>query len=404
MRSSDSEVLKEASKKFKCPVCHRGLSSSFPIFHAIKLISKGRRAMVTCPRCGTAALIQFNGLYDSSGVRRDVELGEEYYYIYATIFGLTVREGAQIEFPTIDSSLVAVPDVYTPLWEVISFKTPGMSPSEEYDIFICHAHEDKEAIARPLAEALREQGVKVWYDEFSLKLGDSLRRCIDHGLGHCRYGVVILSPRFFAKEWPQRELDGLVAREAGGRKVILPIWHEVDRTYVERSSPSLADKFSVSTSQGLPAVVNAIKEVLSPRLEGERKGSTLDVLKKATEVFECPTCHKRLKESLDILDQVTLLIDSHEALVACPECGTTALFRLLGLYRSTGEKVEIKKSEEYYYVFAVAFGMTFKEGPQTLIPEMYLVDFSSLPTDVYSARWFVERFSVPLTQRYGRTK
>jgi hypothetical protein len=38
-----------------------------------------------------------------------------------------------------------------------------------------------------------------------------------------RFGVVILSPAFFAKEWPNKELDGLVAREDSRGKVILPI-------------------------------------------------------------------------------------------------------------------------------------------------------------------------------------
>lgn len=66
----------------------------------------------------------------------------------------------------------------------------------EWDLFISHASEDKEKIARPLAEALRKEGFKVWYDEFTLKIGDSLRRSIDYGLANSRYGLVILSPNF----------------------------------------------------------------------------------------------------------------------------------------------------------------------------------------------------------------
>jgi hypothetical protein len=88
-----------------------------------------------------------------------------------------------------------------------------------WDIFISHAWEDKEEIARPLTEALQQVGLKVWYDEFALTLGDSLRRSIDRGLNESRYGLVILSPHFFAKEWPQRELDRLVAREINSGEV-----------------------------------------------------------------------------------------------------------------------------------------------------------------------------------------
>ena len=68
-------------------------------------------------------------------------------------------------------------------------------------------------MARPLAEALRQQRVEVWYDEFSLRVGDSIRRAIDRGLAQSRFGIVILSKAFFAKEWPQYELDGLTERE-----------------------------------------------------------------------------------------------------------------------------------------------------------------------------------------------
>lgn len=91
-------------------------------------------------------------------------------------------------------------------------------------IFIAHATEDKDAVARPIADALRKRGYSVWYDEYSLKLGDSLRRGIDKGLASCVFGVVILSKSFFAKQWPQKELDALTTREAAeGGKIILPV-------------------------------------------------------------------------------------------------------------------------------------------------------------------------------------
>ncbi len=72
-------------------------------------------------------------------------------------------------------------------------------PSQQRDVFICHASEDKDAIARPLAEALVERGHAVWFDEFELEIGDGLRREIDRGLAISRFGVVILSPSFFEK-------------------------------------------------------------------------------------------------------------------------------------------------------------------------------------------------------------
>jgi TIR domain len=76
---------------------------------------------------------------------------------------------------------------------------------------------------RPLAERLRSSGLRVWYDEFTLTVGDRLRQSIDHGLAISRFGIVVISPNFLNKNWPQNELDGLVARETNGVKVILPV-------------------------------------------------------------------------------------------------------------------------------------------------------------------------------------
>jgi hypothetical protein len=134
---------------------------------------------------------------------------------------------------------------------------------EKYDLFLSHASEDKDVIARPLYQALVAEGFSVWFDEAVLELGDSLRRKIDDGLAKCRYGIVILSPRFLAKHWPQRELDGLVAREtASGEKAIIPIWHELDHDTLMRYSPTLADRFAGRSEEGIPGLVQKILRVL----------------------------------------------------------------------------------------------------------------------------------------------
>lgn len=116
------------------------------------------------------------------------------------------------------------------------------------DVFISHATEDKADIARPLAEALRRRGISVWYDDFELRLGDSLRQRIDAGIARSRFGLVILSEAFFAKGWPLYELAGFVAQMNSGQKSLLPIWHDVSRDDVLAHSPSLADIVALSTS------------------------------------------------------------------------------------------------------------------------------------------------------------
>lgn len=138
--------------------------------------------------------------------------------------------------------------------------------SVKYDVFISHACEDKDEFVRPLAEALQAAGYKVWYDSFTLKVGDSLRRSIDSGLKNSRYGVVVFSRAFFSKNWTQYELDGLVTREMEGHKVILPIWHMVSKNQVQDYSPALADKKAINSSLStIGEIVAQLAEVLDDK-------------------------------------------------------------------------------------------------------------------------------------------
>ncbi|GMO51946.1 MAG: hypothetical protein Pg6C_17070 [Treponemataceae bacterium] len=139
---------------------------------------------------------------------------------------------------------------------------------KQYDVFISHASEDKNDFVRPFATLLREKGLKVWYDEFELKIGDKLRRKIDEGLSKTRYGVVVLSNFFFAKEWPQKELDGLFAIEDNGQDVILPIWHKISKNEVLRYSPTIAGILALNTSSfSIEEIAEKIVEKVKPNNE-----------------------------------------------------------------------------------------------------------------------------------------
>jgi hypothetical protein len=138
-----------------------------------------------------------------------------------------------------------------------------MTAKKTYDVFISHAGEDKEGLVRPLAKALSEFGVHVWYDEFTLTLGDSLSKSIDMGLAGSEYGLVVLSPNFLKKGWPDYELRGLLAKEIGSKKVILPIWHELTKDDLLAYSPSIADKKALRSDElsVLKLAVEVIKVV-----------------------------------------------------------------------------------------------------------------------------------------------
>ena len=138
----------------------------------------------------------------------------------------------------------------------------------EHDVFISHASEDKELVVRPLAAALVSEGLNVWYDEFELRIGDSLRRKIDQGLANSRVGLVVLSHAFISKGWTNYELDGIVTRSVSGEQVLLPIWHNISKQEVIAYSPSLADKVARSTATH---TLDEIAKEISELIKGQRR-------------------------------------------------------------------------------------------------------------------------------------
>jgi len=209
----------------------------------------------------------------------------------------------------------------------------------QWDAFISHAWEDKESFVRPLAHRLTALGALVWYDEFSLKLGDSLSSSIDKGLAGSRYGIVVLSKAFITKPWPQRELEGLVARQMDGRSTILPVWHQLTREDVLEYSPPLANKIAAKTADTTAdEIALQILSVIRPDIAGNtpydelRKIATsqavaeledeINRLRHDFEEFQCPHCNALLVESQGVP------LDERErdwGMLRSFECGFTSL-------------------------------------------------------------------------------
>ena len=112
-------------------------------------------------------------------------------------------------------------------------------------LFISHAAEDKEAIVAAVAKNLTADH-EVWYDDYVLKAGHSLREQIDKGLRECDFGIVVLSKNYFGKTWTNNELDGLFALESSHRKIIICIWWKVGKSDVADYSPMLAGRVGIT--------------------------------------------------------------------------------------------------------------------------------------------------------------
>jgi TIR domain len=169
-----------------------------------------------------------------------------------------------------------------------------------WDVFISHASEDKEEVARPLAQRLEQFGLRVWFDEQQLRVGDKLSQKINEGLAFSRYGIVILSPSFLGKDYPQKELQALLSRETSQGGYILPILHGIEHERIRRELPLIADNVAISTARGLDAVAEAVAKVAAVDRTGTLRPATVRYFRN----FAFPAT--LLERSLDSIEALRL--------------------------------------------------------------------------------------------------
>jgi len=130
--------------------------------------------------------------------------------------------------------------------------------------FISHDSRDKDAIARPLAIELSKLMCFVWFDEFSLKIGDGLRESIERGIKESKKCILVLSKNFLSNSgWTKNEFNSIFTKELIEKQnVILPIWVDVSQKEVYEYSPSLANKFAIKWDIGIEKVAREICGVL----------------------------------------------------------------------------------------------------------------------------------------------
>ena len=109
--------------------------------------------------------------------------------------------------------------------------------------FISHDSRNKELIAKPLANGLSSRLCSVWYDEYSLKVGQSLRESIEEGIKNAKKCILILTKEFLTNPgWTKKEFNSIFTREMiFNEKIVVPIWYNIKKEEVYDYSPSLAD-------------------------------------------------------------------------------------------------------------------------------------------------------------------
>lgn len=277
--------------------------------------------------------------------------------------------------------------------------------SSKWDVFISHASEDKDAFVRPLAIALQSLALSVWYDEFTLKVGDSMSRSIDKGLAESAYGVVVISPAFLTKPWPEYELRGLVSREIGEDKLILPVWHGVTRPDVVKFSPPLADKLAIDTSRtsSQDVAIQILREV-RPDLYIKHPRAQLEKIASGEALADLQREIERMREELEAAREE--LSDYR-----CPYCEAPIAERI---HAPADPEQKVWDMRDVYVCGYSSFG-GFTEQPCPSDPQFpkfedYELKFYENPKEPY-VKWqchalpktdMARRLSLPLGM--GRTK
>jgi|GEM_PF-5764578 len=183
-------------------------------------------------------------------------------------------------------------------------------------LFICHASEDKDDFVRLLATELRRKH-EVWYDEWVLVVGDSLLQKINEGLRTCDFAVVVLSPSFFKKKWPQNELGGLLALEQETRKIILPVWKDLSAEQVSFHSAIIAGRMAAQASEGPEKVAHALQIAIDSSSRTREIDGSNPVITEGR-LLNAKLEDRRIAEQLShteegtrlVLDSITHLYDS----------------------------------------------------------------------------------------------
>ena len=116
------------------------------------------------------------------------------------------------------------------------------------DVFLCHAWDDRQGVAKELHDLLVSRGVRVWFSEKDVGLGVPLLRAIDKGLANSRLEIVLVTPallqRLPKESIADKELSALLAGER-----LVPIVHNTTYEALREVSPLLASRSGLSTAE-----------------------------------------------------------------------------------------------------------------------------------------------------------
>jgi len=154
---------------------------------------------------------------------------------------------------------------------VVERNTEAPTSGKQYDLFISHASSDKITYVRGLYEALSQLGISIFYDEDSIEWGDKWKDKILEGTASSEFAIIVISNKFFGREWTERELHEFLQRQNDSeQKIILPLLFGVSQEQLREEYPQLADIQCLdTTNHSYESIVILFAKELLKRLRGK---------------------------------------------------------------------------------------------------------------------------------------
>lgn len=207
--------------------------------------ASGRAA---CPVCGS----RYSGYHGYSSYGSSSSSS----YSSSRSIGGGSGSSARPRWSRVGSSVLYTPAEVRALTPVRESVEKRASLPDLRDVFLCHAWDDRQGVAKELHDLLEALGVSVWFSEKDVTLGTTLLRAIDKGLANSRIGIVLVTPallrRLPAEGIADKELSALLARD-----LLVPVMHETTFEALREVSPLLGSRSGLSTAEESMANVAA---------------------------------------------------------------------------------------------------------------------------------------------------
>ena len=140
----------------------------------------------------------------------------------------------------------------TPIRQTV--ETRAAEQPDLRDVFLCHAWDDRQGVAKELHDLLDAAGVKVWFSEKDLGLGVPMMRAIDKGLANSRIGLVLVTPALLNRLPKEGVADKELSALLAGNQLV-PIVHNTTYEALRNVSPLLASRSGLDTGEDSMTVI-----------------------------------------------------------------------------------------------------------------------------------------------------